>query len=332
MVTTTNVSVFLLFLFFPMPLVLSLSIPIKPVVLLGDVNGIVHQIELDYKELSSDQIALISESVTTTNFTLYTRKNPKDGQLLTLNDTNSVKSSNWNPNKVTVIVTHGWNDNGNSTVCPGVRDAFLNVSDCNVIIYDWSTISNNLVYPTVVKSVPHVARYVSNFVSFLRLEAGLNQSNLKMMGHSLGAHIMGLAAGNVKQYGLVDEVVGFDPAKPLFEYQGPSGRLDRSQARHVQAIHSCAGLWGIDYSIGTSDFFANDGRNQPGCGSDVLGNCAHARSYKYYIESIRNPKGFIGKRSGGLLTAYMGGANLDSKANGTYHFKTRSSSPFATNR
>ncbi|CAL7943573.1 unnamed protein product [Xylocopa violacea] len=330
MAATMNANVILLFLFLPTLLAISIPKELNKIIPFPDVNGVVHQVELDYEELTSEQISLLSKDVTTTSFTLFTRSNPRNGQLLVLNDINSVKRSNFNPKKPTIMVTHGWTANGNSGPCPGVRDAFLSISDCNVIVFDWSSIADNLVYSVVAKSVPRVAQHVSDFVNFLRVKAGLNVSNMKMIGHSLGAHVMGLGAGGVKKYALVGEVIALDAAKPLFEHQGPNGRVDSSQARVVQAIHTCAGLLGIDYNIGTSDFYANDGRHQPGCGTDAVGSCAHGRSYQYYIESITNPRGFVGKSSNNGLTALMGGAHLDLSAKGTYRFQTRSSAPFAT--
>lgn len=57
----------------------------------------------------------------------------------------------------------------------------------------------------------------------------------------------------------------------MFEGNGPDGRVDRSHARNVQVIHTNAGLLGMTTAVGTSDFFANGGKSQPGCNSDMLG-------------------------------------------------------------
>ena len=86
--------------------------------------------------------------------------------------------------------------------------AFLDVRDCNVIILDWSEISNYVNYLDVVKMVPHVARYLADFINFLHTKAGLQTSNLKIIGHSLGAQIAGLSAWEVGKSSRVAEVVG----------------------------------------------------------------------------------------------------------------------------
>ncbi|KAK1132249.1 hypothetical protein K0M31_016371 [Melipona bicolor] len=287
-------------------------------------EGVPHLVLLDETELSAEEVNTLSTDLDTITFTLFTRYNPKKGQLLKLNDVNSIRNSDWDAKKPTIIVTHGWNSAGSSESCTLVRNAFIEVWNSNVIVVDWSKIADNVVYSSVAKSVPSVADHVAAFVNFLRSN-GLKTTNLKIVGHSLGAHIAGLSARKV---GNVAEVIALDPAKPMFEKKGPGGRVDKTDAQNVQAVHTCPGLLGLDISIGTSDFFANDGRHQPGCANDMFGSCAHGRSYQYYSESVTNSKGFLGTANNGAQ-AYMGGPTLDPKAKGTYNFKTRSSPPFA---
>ncbi|XP_050600692.1 pancreatic lipase-related protein 2-like [Bombus affinis] len=261
-------------------------------------------------------------------FTLYTRKNPEIGEVLVLNDISSVQMSQWNPKRKTAIITHGWINNGLSPACTLIRDALIKVTNWNVIVVDWSKIAGNLIYPIVADHIPRVATKVASFVNFMRTEAGLRTSKLRIIGHSFGAQIAGLSAREVGKSSRVAEVIALDPAKPLFELKEAGDRVDKSDAQNVQVIHTCAGTLGMGISIGTSDFYANDGRHQPGCGLNLLGICAHLRSYELYAESITNPKGFLGTRADGE-TAYMGGVTLDPKANGTYYFKTTGQHPFA---
>ncbi|XP_071858016.1 pancreatic lipase-related protein 2-like isoform X1 [Bombus fervidus] len=259
---------------------------------------------------------------------LYTRENPTNGDVIKPNDIESVRNSHWNSSKQTIIITHGWSHSGESPVCTTIRDGFLKVRDCNVIILDWSEIAYNLVYSVVADIVPYVAQRTASFINFMRVEAGLQTSNLKIVGHSFGAQIAGLSAREVGKSSRVAEVVALDPANVMFQLKKPGKRVDKSDAENVQIIHTCAGQFGYYLSVGTSDFYANDGRHQPGCGIDLLGICAHVRSYKLFAESITNPKGFLGTRADGA-TAYMGGATLDPNAKGTYYFKTNSQYPYA---
>ncbi|PBC28762.1 Phospholipase A1 [Apis cerana cerana] len=291
-----------------------------------DGDGVPHLVHLDNTPLSLEEVGLLNTNLNTITFTLFTRNN-RAGDRLVLNDMNSIKNSKLNSAKNTIIITHGWNSAGTTEACTLVR----NVWDSNVIIVDWSTIAKNI-YSTAAKSVPNVANHVASFVNFLRTKFNLQTSKLTMVGHSLGAHIMSLAAKSVSTYSKVAEVVALDPAKPLFDIKNANGRVDKSHALNVQVIHTCPGLLGLDKSVGTSDFYANDGRKQPGCNNDLLGACAHGRSYEYYSESITNPKGFPSTPKSFLglkTTVYMGGSVLDRNARGSYNFKTGSKPPYA---
>ncbi|CAK9805980.1 Pancreatic lipase-related protein 2 [Anthophora plagiata] len=292
-------------------------------------EGEPHLIKIDYTPLSLEEQSLLTTNINSITFTLFTRNNPRNGQTLKLNDINSVRGSNWVAKKPTILVTHGWNSAGTGESCTLVRDAFLKVMDSNVIVIDWSVISKNVIYSTVAKSVPDVAAHVASFANFLRTSAGFDTSNAKFIGHSLGAHVASLSARIVSQSSLVAEVIALDPAKPMFQNNGPNSRVDRSHARNVQVIHTCAGRLGMDISVGTSDFYGNGGKSQPGCANDLLGGCAHGRSYQYYSESVTNPRGFLGTLEHGGSKAYMGGPKLDPNAKGAYDFKTASQSPYA---
>ena len=80
----------------------------------------------------------------------------------------------------------------------------------------------------------------------------------------------------------------------MFELKKAGDRVDKSDAKNVQVIHTCAGTLGMGISIGTSDFYANDGRHQPGCGLNLLGT-EHTTEYsiintlqlkKYYFHAF----------------------------------------------
>lgn len=38
------------------------------------------------------------------------------------------------------------------------------------------------------------------------------------------------------------------------------------------------------------------GRNQPGCGTDITGNCAHGRSSEFYAASVDHSNHFVSTR------------------------------------
>lgn len=75
---------------------------------------------------------------------------------------------------------------------PLITSAFLAVSDVNVIIVDWRRTSSGS-YTTSVRAVPDVGVHLANFLNFLFNTAGGNWNNVHLLGHSLGAHVVGNA-------------------------------------------------------------------------------------------------------------------------------------------
>lgn len=134
--------------------------------------------------------------------------------------------------------------------------------------------------------------YVAAFVDILVEVVNLDLEDLVMVGHSLGAHIIGIAGKNIKS-GTVPMIVGLDPALRLFSIEDSHERLAIGDARYVEIIHSNAGVLGFLTPLGDASFYPNGGRIQPGCGWNwVQHKCAHSRSYAYYAESIFTSRGF----------------------------------------
>lgn len=97
------------------------------------------------------------------------------------------------------------------------------------------------------------------------VENGMNLRNLTVVGHSLGAHIVGRAAKQLKSDGKIPVIVGLDPASVLFDFEDTNKRLADTDADYVQVIHTDGGHYSIEYPIGHADFYPNGGRQQPGC-------------------------------------------------------------------
>ncbi|XP_073989015.1 pancreatic lipase-related protein 3-like isoform X2 [Rhodnius prolixus] len=172
----------------------------------------------------------------------------------------------------------------------------------------------------------------------------ISLDKVHLIGHSLGAHVMGIAGSLVKS-GRVPHITGLDPANPGFEYISyESDRLDSSDAEFVDVIHTAAGAAGYYGLLGHADFYPNGGTPpQPGCAdlrnpTKIFG-CSHGRSYEYYAESVINPKGFRSVKcdswsafSNGSCAnhtvAYMG-ANVSTDTRGTFYLETNAESPFA---
>lgn len=79
-----------------------------------------------------------------------------------------------------------------------------------------------------------------------------------------------------------------DPAGPLVFLKISNNRLDKTDAKFVQVLHTCAGRLGFSEALGHADYWPNGGQNQPACpGVDVAGVCNHALAYEYFAESVK---------------------------------------------
>lgn len=104
----------------------------------------------------------------------------------------------------------------------------------------------------------------SGFIDYL-VSYGMNLQDLLVVGHSLGAHISGIAGKQLQSPGKIGVIIGLDPAGPLFPFNNIHKRLADTDADYVQVIHTDAGYLGIKNPIGHGDFYPNGGRRHPGC-------------------------------------------------------------------
>ncbi|XP_055859354.1 phospholipase A1-like [Episyrphus balteatus] len=275
------------------------------------------------------------------DFHLYTRKNPKRSQKISAKNPKSLMKSNFNSDNPTRIIIHGWYNSYKSDVNTEIRKAFLEVMDCNVISVDWSRLLNYLTlnYIGATFQVPKVAVKVAKMIDFLVDEGNMSLDDLHVIGHSLGAHVSGIAGRNVVA-GKVHTIIGLDPAGPGYEDNSSAKDecLTKDDAGYVEVIHTNAGILGYLTPIGNADFYVNGGEEQPGC---FLGNsiCSHLRAFWYYAEAIRE-NSFISKKCPGYLFAFsnecdeeanevrLGGAMNYELASGVYYTPVYAEPPY----
>ncbi|XP_056641565.1 pancreatic triacylglycerol lipase-like [Diorhabda sublineata] len=237
------------------------------------------------------------ENVTVSNddvkFYFKSQQYPDGIGPIDLNDTDAVLSTGFSHTKPTAFVVHGWRSSHKSEIMELVPKAFTDTKDINVFVVDWSSIARKL-YTVAYKAVPEIGVILADNIKLLMTNYKLKLDKTAIIGHSLGAHVSGLAGQALE--GKVRYIEGLDPALPCFSYEDLNGRLDASDAKYVEIIHTNAGLLGFDVDLGHADFYPNGGKSQPGCSAlDVTGSCSHGRSYKYYAESIVSG-GFVSKR------------------------------------
>ncbi|CAH0561779.1 unnamed protein product [Brassicogethes aeneus] len=268
----------------------------------------------------------------------YSRNNPEDPIELSIYDASSLVSDvHYNNTKPHVFISHGWNNNYQSNVNVLIKASLLEKYDVNVFVVDWSGPANKN-YITARNAVTAIGEGVGDFINSLREATTVNLSDITLIGHSLGAHVVGGAGARVN--GLVGTIIGLDPAYPLVIYDHLDARLDTTDGEFVQVIHTCAGFLGMKKVVGHVDYFPNGGSAQPGCFLDLAGSCSHGRSFEFYAESILDNK-FVSveckdefyfkvNKCNNNLRSLMGGYmdQIDKEANGTFYLNTNDEEPW----
>lgn len=295
-------------------------------------------------EALSELKSFESRKLDTIKYFLFTRSNPDKAQEIIDGDLESLRSSNFNASNPTRISVHGWGGSWNNSQNMLIKDSFLKNGrneTLNVIIADWSVYSDSSNYYSAKSKCSVAGTALGKLVDWMNTEVGLSFSTLFLIGHSLGAHVVGFA-GKAVTKGRVHIIYGLDPAMPLFYYENPKTRLNSTDADYVETIQTNGGLKGFYNPIGKASFYPNGGKKQPGCGNDIDGVCAHARSVEYYAEAVKlgpnnnflpnKCSSFDALKDGNCnIPAYkirMGDPSNYGRAKGVYFLKTNSKSPF----
>ncbi|XP_039961100.1 pancreatic triacylglycerol lipase-like [Bactrocera neohumeralis] len=198
------------------------------------------------------------------------------------------------PELDTKMLVHGWKSSTQSRSIQSIREAYTKRGKLNVFAINWRDQADSIYYLKPARYAIHVGRAVSRLIDSLVEERQADPQRIHLIGHSLGAHIMGYAGSYARHR--VGRITGLDPARPAFENCiGPENHLDATDAEFVDVIHSCAGVLGFQKPIGSVDFYPNGGRApQPGCSelAKIFTGCSHGRSHEYFAESINSEKGF----------------------------------------
>ncbi|XP_063401427.1 inactive pancreatic lipase-related protein 1-like [Mytilus trossulus] len=272
-------------------------------------------------------------------FHLYTRINPTNDQVLDPNGSGtSVMSTNFNGAHKTVFIIHGFNGKKENNWITLMNSALIQYFDVNVIVVVWAE-GAKINYIQAVANTRVVGAVTANMIKLLQRSSSLTLDNVHVVGHSLGAHVAGYVGEIIPDIG---RITGLDPAGPSFYTVNVRVRLDSSDAKFVDVIHTDV-VFGLQKEMGHADFFPNGGKFQPGCLTDTIApvySCAHMRALYYFIESV-NPnckftsnicKNWDDFKDGNCESCESGcqkmGYNLAYNANGKYYLRTGSDSPY----
>lgn len=93
----------------------------------------------------------------------------------------------------------------------------------NILVFDWGKgacahVGMGSAYLEAVKNVRRAAEKLADMIQYLNSRHMLESSQVHMIGHSLGAHVVGTASLIVKDLGMreVYRISALDPAGPAF--------------------------------------------------------------------------------------------------------------------
>lgn len=142
------------------------------------------------------------------------RENFEEGELLEpQNDDTDFVSKYFNASNDIKAITHGWMSKESTDWIQNMKKAFLNMYDINVITVDWSELADNPVYPWSAFSTRYVGKYLARVINSLRKSYGADNGTVHLIGHSLGAQIMGYAG--MYSDGTIDRITGESLDLPL---------------------------------------------------------------------------------------------------------------------
>ncbi|KAL0828988.1 hypothetical protein ABMA28_003868 [Loxostege sticticalis] len=234
-----------------------------------------------------------------------------------------------------VVLVHGFLESSDGVMVNGLAPALLKQPGLVVLALDGRKLIN-LEYFRSSTYARFMGENLGTFLSEL-IKDGHNPSKITLIGHSLGAHIAGIAGKRVHEVTgkLLSRIAGLDPAGPCFSNVSLAGRLDPGDAEYVDVIHTNGGMLGLLEPVGQKDFYPAGGMTQPGC---FLSTCDHSRAWQLFAESITTPKHFPARKCGnwtmfksGLCSknevAFMGFGSKEGPP-GTYYLNTGSSLPY----
>ncbi|KAK4875511.1 hypothetical protein RN001_011933 [Aquatica leii] len=264
----------------------------------------------------------------------YTKN--REQQVWLADNGNNLQQTFFNPNYETKIIIHGYSSNRSLKVLNDIKNEYFKRSNINIFMIDWEYLARGPCYPAAVLNCRITGKCVAKLIDAIRQ---ISNSTVHVIGFSLGAHVSGFISHYVTDK--VDRITGLDPALPGFATVSYNDKLDYSDAKFVDIIHTNAFFEGTPQQLGHVDFYANGGIFQPNCweANEIL-SCSHHRAPAYFAESINSINGFWGS----LCTSYVHylvglcvktniqilmGEDINQQIRGTYFVYTNDSPPYA---
>lgn len=242
-------------------------------------------------------------------------------------------NSNFNIKARTMIYMHGFTGSPDSNNIKYIGQWITN-KGWNLLSVDSTNYLDIIDYIKVAGLSTFIANIVGDFIYDL-YQNGMPISNIYLVGHSLGAQMLGMASRRFRNKAnvTIPRITGLDPASPCFPF--PDKALNLNDADYVDITHTSI-LSYRDNTTAHAEFFVNNRKGkQPGC---IVGDvaCAHSRAISLFAESTKNYYGFIAKKCKNIDKydchiwdlSLMGFASKP-KTRGVFFIKTNMQAPFA---
>ncbi|XP_026331599.1 pancreatic lipase-related protein 3-like [Hyposmocoma kahamanoa] len=245
--------------------------------------------------------------------------------------------------KPTVVYAHGYVELSSDESVMAVVRAYQGRGDFNIVVVDWANLGFGN-YLAVALDLKPIGIETGKALSML-LKEGLSPKGLHLVGHSMGAHLLGFTARSLADRGHpVPRLTGLDPAYPGFYPAILASPMSVHDADFVDVIHTDGGGYGAPSRAGHADFWPNEGRaKQPGCISATIpltyeDFCSHWRSWAFWAESVAGGQ-FLSRRCEDYDTFLRGqcgeepsalmGIDASSNLRGNFYLRTAARAPFA---
>ncbi|XP_053947668.1 vitellogenin-1-like [Anastrepha ludens] len=249
------------------------------------------------------------------------------------------EDEDFDPDKNTVIFATGWTTTVNNERHDAFAQAYNCRGDTNYLALDVGNYINTL-YSWSSENTDKIGKYLA--VGIHRLESIIDIGKLHIIGHSLGAQIVGSAARyyrNLTKKAL-PYVTGLEPAFPCFNEGEELTVISSSDADFVDIIHTDPGVSGQPQAFGHVDFYVGgkfpvqDACNSPACSHEIV--------WQYWVESVypNNVDDFLAKRCNSLNSLQEGkcvgseypmGYAVPHKLRGRYVLEVNAEKPYGKN-
>ncbi|CAG2103333.1 unnamed protein product, partial [Medioppia subpectinata] len=238
-------------------------------------------------------------------FHMYTQEHRTIPRNYSYNATaDQLRYSTFNASLRTAFIVHGFKS-GYSVWLENMKDFIFYKSNdqFNVVVVIWEKGAKTPRYSQAAINTRVVGALIGFFINTLGNTYNITNDRFWLIGHSLGAHVMGFAGKRLNNP-KVARITALDPAGIAFYSNKKALRLDHSDAQTVDVIHTDAPVdytegFGMIDTLGHFDFYPNGGSWQTGCavsdeithklstitsGDDISCSCSRAWSIMNNLE------------------------------------------------